>query len=428
MSQPSQAIAIPRIEATASVAVILPPLLERQTEPLRAPPYVVDGEIVAAADDYQPPSPLPAGRWRLPALFGALAAVSLALGATLALVISPLLFASATITLTPEAHTLSTAVSIPLPVRLFPADHESLTRTIAATGIATRPATRARGSITFYNALPAAETIPAGTLLMGSSGVPVLTEQDADLPAASPPTEGATTVSAQAESTGSSGNIAAGTIGGPCCRAYVLAYNGGFSGGTDARTYRTPTPADIANALAPLRSQLDRRVQGALHAWLQPGEVLLPPTCDATTSTSAQPGAEADHITVMVRETCTAAAYNEGEVHQAATARLAALASHQFGPAYRLVGAAHAEITGATVTNGHATVHLQVGGQYEYSFSREQLGHLRSQLVGVGRDRARVILNHVAGVTQARIQSSSATLPGDPSRIHIVLSQGASLP
>src|SRR5207248_562325 len=122
-------------------------------------------------------------RWRVPALFSALAAVSLALGITVGLVVSPLLFASATITLTPEAHTVTAAASIPLPARLFPADHESLGRTVASTGTATRPATAARGSITLYNALPAPQTVPAGTLLVSATGVPVITEEDAYIPA-----------------------------------------------------------------------------------------------------------------------------------------------------------------------------------------------------------------------------------------------------
>jgi Baseplate J-like protein len=405
-----------------SETVTLSPQTGHPTVPL--PPDVVEGEIVVVADDYQPPSPPPPhGGWRVPALLGALALVSLALGVTMGRVVSPLLFASATVTLTAETHTLTAMTAIALTVRLFPAGHESLSRTVASTGIATRPARAAQGVITFYNGLPQPQTIAAGTLLTSASGVPVLTEQNAYIPAASPPTEGATTVSARAENTGPAGNIAAGTIGGPCCRAYVLAYNGAFGGGADARTYRTPTPTDISNALAPLRSQVDRQMQGAIRTWLQPREVLLPPKCHATSSTSAKPGAEADHVTVTAAETCTAAAYNEGELQQAATARLGTLASHQFGPAYRLVSDAHPEITGSTVTNDHATFQLRVSGLYSYSFSQPQLVRLRAQLLGVSRDRARVILNHLVGVTQAQIQSSYATLPSDPSRIHILLAQ-----
>src|SRR5439155_17976064 len=147
--------------------------------------------------------------------FSVLAAVSLVLGAGMGLVIAPMLFAGATITLTPESHPVAMSTSILLPVRMFPADHETASRTVVATGTATRPATRARGSVTFYNGLPAPQTVPAGTLLLGTGGIPVVTNQDAYMPAASPPTEGATTVSAHAENTGSAGNIASGSIGGP---------------------------------------------------------------------------------------------------------------------------------------------------------------------------------------------------------------------
>jgi len=393
---------------------------QRITTPLRELPYVVEGEIVAAIDDYQPP-PLPPGRWRARALVSALAALCLALGAILALVISPLLFASATITLTPEAHTLTTAVSVQIAARLFPADHESLSRTIVTAGRATRPATAARGVVTFYNALPAPQTIPAGTLLMSSNGIPVLTEEDAYLPAASPPTDGVSTVNAQAENTGVSGNIGAGDIGGPCCRAYVLAYNGDFWGGADARTYRTPTAHDIASALAPLQSQVDGRIQRAIHAWLQPGEVLLPSKCDSTTSSSALPGAEAEHVTVTVGATCTAAAYNESELQQAATLRLATVAADQFGTAYRLVGDVRAATTAESVANDHITLRLQLSGVYVYRFSERQIASLKAQVAGAGRDQATATLARMAGVTRVRLQSSDDTLPSDPNRIHILI-------
>jgi len=60
---------------------------------------------------------------------------------------------------------------------------------------------------------------------------------------------------------------------------------------------------------------------------------------------------------------------------------------------------------------------------YAYSFNRQQMAQLRSQLVGVSRDRARVILHHLAGMTHVQIQSSDATLPSDPGRIHILSAQ-----
>lgn len=399
-------------------------LARQRSIALLSAPTIVDGEVVCIADDYQPFAPPLKSKTRVPLpLLAVIAVLSLAVGSGLALGISPAFFATATITLTPEAHTITNSSSIQIAARLFPADHESLSRAVAATGTATRPATAAHGVITFYNALPAPQAIGAGTLLMSSSGVPVLTEETAYIPAASPPTEGVTTVRAQAENTGPGGNIAAGTIGGPCCRAYILAYNGAFGGGMNARTYRTPTEHDIASALAPLHSQLDSRVQDAIQAWLQPHEVLLPPTCHTRSSTSAQPGAEADHVTIAVEETCTAAAYNEGDLHQAATANLAELASHRYGGAYRLASDVRTTLTGATVTGDEVTLRLHVSGVYAYSFSERQLAQLRAQLAGVSRDRASVVLARVIGVARVRLQSIRDMLPSDPSRIQILLSQ-----
>jgi Baseplate J-like protein len=386
-------------------------------------PSFVEGEVVSIEDHYQPFTPPPKRKRRMPILLVALiAALGLALGAGTGMWISPIFFATATVTLTPETHALSTVASIPLTVRLFPADHESLSRTVATTGTAIRPATVGRGVITFYNGLPAPQTVPAGTLLMSANGMPVLTQEPAYIPAASPPTEGAVTVSAQAENTGPAGNIPAGSIGGPCCRAYVLAYSGAFWGGADVRTYRTPTTTDIATATTSLRTSIDSRVQSAIHAWLQPREVLLPPTCDARTGSSAQPGADADHVTVTVRETCTAAAYDEGALQRAATIQLGSLASRQFGDAYRLVSDVRTTLSGTTMGLDLVTLRLQLSGVYAYRFSARQLTQLRAQLAGMSRDRATVVLARMAGVTTARILSRD-TLPNDPSRIQVLLSQ-----
>jgi hypothetical protein len=66
---------------------------------------------------------------------------------------------------------------------------------------------------------------------------------------------------------------------------------------------------------------------------------------------------------------------------------------------------------------------LQLSGRYSYSFSPQELAHLRTQLAGVSLGRARAVVDHLDGVTQAQIQSSDQTLPRDPNRIQILLSQ-----
>src|SRR6266567_2469706 len=137
-----QCVEIPKIIAVDTATVSLP--------------HVVDGVVVRVEDDYQPPKPSSAPRWRgsMPFL-AALALFGLGLGVAVALLFTPWLTASATVILTPSSRTLRTDVVIvagPTAHRevyadLFPAERESLSRTVATTGTATQPATAAHGSI-----------------------------------------------------------------------------------------------------------------------------------------------------------------------------------------------------------------------------------------------------------------------------------------
>lgn len=455
-SQGPGGVVVPTIAATASALVVLPAGFDRvhdlATDPLRAPPPVVEGEVVTVYDHYEAmdtePLVPPRRRVSLP-IAGALAAVSLALGVVLTLVVMPLLTATATITLTPATHALVARTTIIAVVPAAAPSHlelaawhhrmgdtaaddqvtahvlqpvqETQRRTVATTGIATQPAAAAHGTITFYNALPSPQTIDAGTLLLVAGGVPVLTTDTAYLPAAAPPADGITTVRAAAENTGPAGNLPANAISGPCCRAYVLAYSSAFSGGADARTYHTPTAQDIANTAAPLTSQVDSHTQAALRVQLQPGEALLPPACTTTRASSAEPGAEADQVTVTVGETCRTVAYNQDQLRQAVMVQLDVVAALRLGLSYHLVGDVHAEITATTVATDQITFHLALSGMYAYTFTGAQITQLQAQLAGQARVQAAGIVHRLAGVVDARIETSGGTLPSDPSRIHIIV-------
>ena len=76
----------------------------------------------------------------------------------------------------------------------------------------------------------------------------------------------------------------------------------------------------------------------------------------------------------------------------------------------------------ASVTGDHVTLYVRLSGRYVYSLSEQQLTTLRTQLAGMSHDQAATMLDHLAGVSQAHIQSSGTTLPSDPGRIHIFLS------
>src|SRR5260370_36863551 len=105
-----------------------------------------------------------------------------------------------------------------IPGRLLETVTLSQAKTVPATGTGHQQAQAAHGFITFYNALPAPQTVPAGELLTGSDGVEVVTLQEAAIPAGTLTTNGQVTVPAQAVNVGPGGNITAEDIYGKCCR------------------------------------------------------------------------------------------------------------------------------------------------------------------------------------------------------------------
>ena len=75
---------------------------QRSLAPFIAP-AIVEGEVITIRDDYQPFAPPPKPRMRVPlALAAVLAVLSLVVGSGLAVWLSPVFLATATITLTPE--------------------------------------------------------------------------------------------------------------------------------------------------------------------------------------------------------------------------------------------------------------------------------------------------------------------------------------
>ncbi len=94
----------------------------------------------------------------------------------------PLLTPTATITMLPVARTITLTAAIRVHARQVPALTLMQSIEVPATGIQHQAARRARGSITWYNGQFASLTIPAGTMLIGTNGVRVITDQAAMLP------------------------------------------------------------------------------------------------------------------------------------------------------------------------------------------------------------------------------------------------------
>src|SRR5258708_6938113 len=140
-----------------------------------------------------PPLPLKPRRRALPFVVGALCV--LAAGLLTAAALLMLLAPSATVTIIPNSAQLTMTRTITvisahanvaqqqIPGRPLATMTLSQAKTVPTTGIGHQEAQVAHGLITFYNALPAPQTIPAGELLTGSDVVAVVTLQDAVIPA-----------------------------------------------------------------------------------------------------------------------------------------------------------------------------------------------------------------------------------------------------
>ncbi len=248
-------------------------------------------------------------RWVLAVLLGShslIVLLSLTLAAYLTLVPA-----------TATVYALADRVPAIASVHSLPAVSMSLSQIVPTSGRVHVPATQARGLVVFYNALTQPQTIAAGTLLVGSDGQEIVTDQAAYVPGGDYASNGQATVRAHALNSGVEGNIKAGDVSGPCCRAFIQAVNAQFSGGRNARDFQAVTQSDISAATTGLLSQLQHLVTERLSSLTPTGEAIVAPVpCTTHTASSKPGGAEATHVMVTVRQTCQPSAYNTSELQR----------------------------------------------------------------------------------------------------------------
>ena len=238
---------------------------------------------------------------------GLIALLALALAAYLTLVPA-----------TAEVYALASGVPALARVYALPAITMSKSKTVPTTGRVHVPASQAHGWVTFYNGLLQPQTIAAGTLLIGSDGEQVVTDETAYVPAGDLTGNGQATVWAHALNPGPEGNIKAGDITGPCCKPLIQAVNAPFSGGHGELDYQAVTKADISTATIDLDAQLQHSLAGRMASLLPPGgAVLTPVPCTTTHTASSKPvGAQASQVTVTVTQDCQPQAYNVSELER----------------------------------------------------------------------------------------------------------------
>src|SRR6266705_672629 len=234
-----------------------------------AEPEVIEGEFVEiepqeTTEDHRPPKQKP--YWLLIPFTILFCLVFVA-----ASFLFPLLTPSATVTIIPVERNITLTTAIQVHGRELPALTLIQSTTAPATGKQHQDPTRAAGTITFYNGLLSSQTVAGGTVLTGSDGVQVITDQPAIIPAANPPCEGKVTVTAHAVVPGQQGNIPAYDINQACCASSVLAKNtSAFTGGAAARDFLAVRRTDINTTVTSLLLTLSQSENAALQAQLHP--------------------------------------------------------------------------------------------------------------------------------------------------------------
>lgn len=200
---------------------------------------------------------------------------------------------------------------------------KTLTIPVRATGKQQIAATTAAGTITLYNGAIYTQIIPVGTILTGTDGIAVVTDEQAVIPPAAqtiPPTYGQVSVSAHALLSGKAGNIQAGDINMACCVTSVIAQNPyNFQGGKNAYTYRYLTSQDMKNATHALVPQVQQQA-----LLLFGTSLVLDPTCHTNVLSNKAVGQPTTSADVTITSTCQAFSYKR----QSVTTAIAAYQKH----------------------------------------------------------------------------------------------------
>jgi len=392
--------------STEPVSEPLTPLAHSESEPLSQEEA---DEIFLNAVSEIPTQPLPklTTREEIQALlFLSILVLSFIVGSFIALITYP----TVTIDLVPISKHVSLTTQLTLPVRTIAPVTLTKTATAPTTGKGHQDATRAGGTLSFYNGLFTQQTIPIGTIFTGKDGVEVTTDESVTIPAANPPQFAETTVTAHTLNSGAAGNIQAGDINITVSNGVLVKNTSAFHGGRDARDFQAVSQSDLDNLTTKLQQQL---TQALPHQFLlRSGEALQTTNCLFKATPNHQPGAEAREVTVNASKTCEGIAYSQDELERSATP---AFTTTRPGTNYLLEGDIQINVTSVSPF----TVSLR--GLWVYHLSQDYEQFLAQQIAGDTPEQARSYLLQTGFITQATVTQN---LPKDPDHIHFLVLVG----
>ena len=304
------------------------------------------------------------------------------------------------------------------------------TKTVNATGQTHTQATTARGRLTFLNGSFSAYTVAAGTTILSSSGVSVVTDEAANIPPGTPGgPNGTTSVTAHAAAAGTGGNIVAMAVDRGCCSAgnFIFVENrAAFSGGQDQQNYTFLQQSDVDGAVGALKDGLTGQAQSEVKKQVRANEQMVgDPQCNKPGVRSNQAvgdqGQNVTSATVSVSVTCTGLAYDLKATQTLVTSALQNKANSDPGDGYVLAGNIVTQPAVTTVKPDSVVLQVSAQGIWYYQFTDQLKAQLARIIAGKSRANAQTLLAGQKGIGSAKIDISGggSTLPTDPKQITI---------
>ncbi len=310
--------------------------------------------------------------------------------------------------------------------RVVTVSSASQSKTVSATGVRQTPAATARGTLTFINGTFSEFTVAAGTSIVTASGISIITNAPARIPASVPGgSEGTTVVGARAATGGAVGNIGALVLNKTCCsstNAIFVKNYAAFSGGQDAQNYTFVQEGDIQGAINTLQPSLLGQAEAALKSNIHSNEqVAGSTTCSPTTSANHNAGDRTSSVTVTVNVTCQTQVYDQKGTLALVTNLLKSKATNDYGADYALVGNVVTQARVQNVNKGIVNLLVSAKGVWAYQFTTARQLELKKLIAGRSASDAATILQGQTGVAGASINPNSGTLSTNLDDIKFVI-------
>lgn len=339
---------------------------------------------------------------------------------------------SATVHLTPVR--LQSERVITVSVAVHPGPHDVPARplevtqatTIQAMASGTRmlQAQSAHGTLLWFNASTATQTIPAHTRISISDGLSIETTQAVLVPKAVPPQPGQAQGEADATQPGSIGNLPANTLlDHACCGQGISVRNEAFSGGQDGGQVQVVTQQDVDGAVAAQKPSLLQQAQRLMEQQAAPEEQVNVLGCDTSGVAATPVGsglASPGTFQVRLEARCQGLAFDADAVQEQAITSWSAATRPRYAATYQLHLAATQIATITVVTSAQLQIAVRVRGAWTYRLSSAMKDDLRSKLAGAPWWRAPQAFDHLAGIARWQITCWWLWLPADAEHITVL--------